>query len=447
MSKPALQKKSIIILSVGILLSLLLRAFIIIHSLNVADIKLLYGMGAVVLEGLNPFLALNYNSYPPLAIYLEAATIYLSQLSTIPFHILTRVWPNIADIAIALLLYKFLINLRVRPTYACLWSLFFILNPISLIISAAHGQIDSISSLFVLISTYLVTFHNQNGHHSLAKRYIFGSAVILGMAIAIKPNPILLLPFFLLYIQGNFKTKILFLLLTIAPVTITLAPYVTQNPQQIIANLLGYSGVYDFSYAAVLKGILYQDNANIWLPLNKEILEASKLTFLTGTLFLTVFFYEQSLNKPKNPAYLSKNLSQAFLAIYLLFFGVYFGISAQYLTWVLPFAVIIRSKMSILFSLSGFISLLGFYMFFGPEILLGKFSSQAAFQSKYMTIYVLGNLLLWVTMTGWLLKIIVYYLRSTFKPQNAIHQAMILFALILFIISLSPTIRLILNIL
>ena len=193
-----------LILFIGIFLSVLIRAFFIINGTNVADIKLLFGMGDMVLKGLNPYISLTYNSYPPLAVYIEAFTILLSNISNIPFHILTKIWPNIADIVITLFLYKFLIKLKVKPVFATLWSLIFILNPISIIISAIHGQIDSIPSLLVIISIYLLSLSD--------KPKLKLSALILGLAIAIKPNPLMLLPFFLVINKMLLKRGLTFLL-------------------------------------------------------------------------------------------------------------------------------------------------------------------------------------------------------------------------------------------
>lgn len=410
------------ILFIGIFLSVLIRAFFIINGTNVADIKLLLGMGETVLKGLNPYISLTYNSYPPLAVYIEAFTIVLSNISNIPFHILTKIWPNLADIVITLLLYKFLIKLKVKPVFASLWSLIFILNPISIITSSAHGQIDSIPSLLVLISIYLLSFSN--------KPKLRLSALILGLAIAIKPNPLILLPFFLIINKIDLRQKLAFLLICIAPVVLTFTPFILQNPQQIFVKMAQYKGVYDFSYASILRGFWYQQNAQTWLPQTNQMFEASKLAFIIGAIFLLVLFAQ------------SKNLPRACLAVYLLFLGIYFGISAQYLSWILPLAILAKEKMIISFSISGTFALLGFYTFFGPDILFGRFWNEAAFQSKYMPIYFVGNLLLWLTILWWVIKIIKKYMNTSFKTFSPLHKRMVIVSLVLFIISLFPVLRL-----
>lgn len=414
------------ILFIGIFLSVLIRVFFILSGANVADIKLLFGMGDAVLKGLNPYVSLTYNSYPPLAVYIEALTILLSNISNIPFHILTKIWPNLADIIITLLLYKFLIRLNVKPIFASFWSLIFILNPISIIISSIHGQIDSIPSLLVLISVYLLSLSNKPKFRL--------SALILGLAIAIKPNPLMLLPFFLIINKMSLRQGFTFVLTCIIPIVLIFAPFILQNPQQILIRMFSYGGVNDFSYAAVLRGFWYQQNAQTWLPQADQILEASKLTFILGAVFLLILLSQ------------SKNLLKTCLAVYLLFLGIYFGISAQYLSWILPLAILAREKMIIPFSIAGTLALLGFYTFFGPDILFGKFPHGAAFQNKYMLIYFLGNLLLWLTTLWWLIKIIKNYMDISLKTLSPLHKKIILISLALFIISLLPVFQTAFNI-
>lgn len=411
------------VLVIGILISVFIRTFFIINGLDVADVTKLHQMAEAILKGNNPYLLFNFASYPPVGLYMEAVILILSNLSGIPFHIFTKILPNLADIITTLVLYKFLIKHNVKPYRASLWSLIFILNPISIIISSAHGQIDSITSLLILLSIYILTI-NPTKFNKLMP------ALLIGLAIAIKPNPAMLLPLFLVYKKWKLKQGILFLSISLTPTVISLAPYVWRSPTEIISNVFSYSGVYDFSYAAILRGFLYQQNAQIWLPQAEQMLELSKLAFILGTTFLLLLFAR------------SKNLPKSCLAVYLLFTGIYFGISAQYLSWILPLAILARDKMIIPFSIAGTFALLGFYTFFGPDILFGKFWHGAAFQSKYMLIYFIGNLLLWTTILWWFIKIIRSYIYTSFKTFSPLRKKIILASFIIFIVSLLPILQL-----
>lgn len=409
-----------LLLILGIFLSIALRVFFIAHGTNVADIKLLFGMGDAFLNGLNPYLSLTYNSYPPIAVYIEAFTILFARAISIPFHEVTKIWPNIADILICLLLYKYLIKLKLNSLHAAFWSLIYVLNPISIIISSIHGQLDSIPSLFVLISIYLLT-ESKNMHLNL-------SAFFLGLAIAVKPNPLILLPFFLILKKINLRHGLLFLIISIGPVTIALIPYLSNL--QVLSRILEYSGVYDFSYAAILRGLYYQQNAAYLLPLSMEFLNASKISFIFGAIFLLILFYK------------STNLIKMCSTVYLLFISIYFGISAQYLCWILPLAIMTREKKIIYYSLAGSLALLGFYTFFGPNILFGKSWNGLAFQSPYMLLYFIGNLLFWVITLWWFIRNVKNYMTDTFETFSPIRKKVVFISLFLFLISILPILRL-----
>lgn len=417
---------SLFILFFGILLSILIRLFFIFNGADVADVRLLHQMGESLLKRNNPYSSLSFDAYPPVGIYLEATALYFSQLFNIPFYILTKVLPNISDIIVGVIVYKFLAKLNVKHINAAWWSLIFLLNPISIIISSIHGQIDAISSLLVLLAIYLNIFRST-------KFYFHWSALLLGLAISIKPNPLMLLPVFLLFGKTNLKEKIIFLLLTIAPTSFSFVPFILQNPTQIISNLLSYSGNYDFGYAAVFRGFWYQKNANLWLPLTKEFFDASKILFLTGIIFLGILFFK------------TKNLAKACLAIYLLFLSMYFGIAAQYLSWILPLAALERDLLIIPFSIAGLIALLGFYLFFGPDILFGSLTSILTFQSKFMPVYVIGNLALWLITCWWLIKIVKNYTKMNKNNYNHNQKKLIRYTLIILIIALVPFLQLVIS--
>lgn len=414
------------ILIIGILISLAIRIFFISQSKHIADIYLMYTMGATFLEGRNPYLVLDFNSYPPLAIYLEAASMVISSNLHTSFVAVFKFWPNLADFITTFVIYKFLIKAKAKPVNAALWSTFFLLNPVSIIISSAHGQIDSIPSLFVLISVFILTFYPK-------KMYIYLSALFLGIAIAIKPNPAMLIPLFLFYKQISLKQRIIYLILVLAPLAFTLVPFLGQNPQLVLSRILSYSGVNDISYAAVLRSIWYQINAGTILPLSNELLNASKVVFATSVIVLILLSAG------------GKDLAKACLAIYLLFLSTYFGIGSQYLVWVIPLGIVAQDKMVFYYSFFSLFALLGFYLFFGPDILLGKISSIAPYQTKHIYLYFLGNLMFWVFNLVWLIKIVISYVKISALSFNVVRKRLIYFTSLLFILSLLPMINLLIE--
>jgi len=415
------------ILFFSICLSVLIRTIIVTHSLDVADMKPLYEMGNALLKGLNPYVALQYNIYPPIALYIEAVSIQLSLILNIPFHIITRLLPNLADIIITLIIYKFLLRLKTKPIAAALWSATYILNPVSILVSATHGQIDSIPTLLIIVTIYLLTFSTLRTASALA-------AISLGLAIAIKPNPAMLIPFFLFFRQTSFKEKFYFLILSAAPTILTLAPFLFPDFQQVIGKVFSYSGVYDFGYSAILRGFWYQQNASIWLAESLDLLSASKVIFLLASLILFILFAGY------------KNLSKMSLCIYLLFLGIYFGISAQYLSWILPLAIIEKDKFIIPYSFFASVAIVGFYLFFGPDILTGNFLHIQSFQAEYMLVYFIGNLAFWLLTLWWLIKILNAYIHTTLKTLSPLRKRIIFTLSLVLVVNLFPLVSLVIKV-
>lgn len=373
-----------LILIVAVILSVLIRTFFILNGKHVADVWHIDKMGEVLLQGQNPYITLDFNVYPPLSIFLSALSRLIGTFTNTSFHIIVKILPNLADFASAFIIFKLLKKQKVKPLHAALWTSFFLVNPVSLIIDAAHGQLDSISSFLTILAIYFLSSRPKT------------SAFVLGLSIALKPNPLMLLPLFLFTIAA--KNRIKYALITFAPLVLTLLPFLTDKPLQVIGNLLAYSGVADFGYAAILRGIWFQDNANPNLPftLTAQLLNASKILLLTGIVYLIVSFRKK------------KEIVGSILTLYLLFITVYFGIGAQYLSWIIPFAIILRQKMVLIYSLVATIALIGFYLYFGPDLLLGKLTGDMLpFSNKYMYYYFYGNLLLWITCLVWLLHLLI----------------------------------------
>lgn len=371
--------------SVAFLLSLIIRIFFILNGSDIADVHSLYEMGEITLRGINPYLALSYNTYPPLALYLEVITIKLSLFFKIPFYILIKFWPNLADILISLIIFNLLKKAGLLS--AIFWSMLFLLNPISIIISSAHGQIDSISTLLTLLAIVFL--------QSSSKLSLLISALLFGLSISIKPNCLFLLPIFIAFIYNrtNLLQKILFIFLFFAPIIFLLIPFLGSNYQYILNKLFNYSGSNDFGLSSVLKTYYFYQNATYQPPFIEDFL------FTTKIIFLTLLFSFVLIKK-------TKNIIKSTLTAYLLFLTFYFGISAQYLSWLLPFAILQKDKLIIPYTVFGLLSLTGFYMYFNPAILIVQFSHILPYDFRFMVLYAIGNLLFWLTNLIWLVKLI-----------------------------------------
>ena len=387
--------KEIILFIFGILLSLAIRLFFTLKGAALADVLRMYEVAQKVLSGGNPYQTYGFYIYPPLWMQVEYFSLLVSRVFLIPFQTVIKIWPNVADLLIGIVIYVFLTNNKVKPAISVPWSLFYILNPVSILISSVHGQFDSIVSLFTLLSIFFITFFKT-------PKFFYLSALMFGIAIAFKPNPVMLLPFFLLYKNVNFIKRIKYLLVTAVPITLTLLPYVFISPREVLTSILGYSGAYDFGYAAIFRGLWYQNNANYWFPYSDQFLSISKVLFL----FLSIFIYFFFANPPAGRA--GKKVYVSSLALYLLFLIVYFGISGQYYLWIIPLAIIAREKLVILFSILVTFALLAFYLFFNPSLIISSIVTKP-FQSIFMSVYFFANVFPWIFCLFWLVKLIRNY--------------------------------------
>lgn len=190
--------------------------------------------------------------------------------------------------------------------------LFYALNPISIIVTNIHGQMDAIPVFFFL--TGLVLFLREK---------ILASILILSFAIYTKPWPLL----FIIPLIKNSNKKIIFILLGIFPLLITLI-HVVFFPTPFVA-ILGkvkdYRGI--FGAWGLSKLALYLANYNL-----NPIIE-----MLMRRIFLISFVVFSYFQKEKN-ILRSIFMSMLFLFVFTPTFGI------QWFAWLVPFVVIVRPK-------------------------------------------------------------------------------------------------------
>src|SRR3990167_2758095 len=161
------RSKSLLIIILGLASSIIIRELLIITSTQVADILRMHQVAQAVVRGINPYLVRDFYIYPPVWMFIEGFSLQLVRLLNIPFQVSIKFWPNLADILIFLLIYKFLLKERLKPMQSALWASAFILNPVSIIVSSAHGQFDSLVTLFVIAAVYLLTFAKKKTSYYL----------------------------------------------------------------------------------------------------------------------------------------------------------------------------------------------------------------------------------------------------------------------------------------
>ncbi len=225
------------------------------------------------------------------------------------------------------------------------------LHPVALLVTGFHGQFDSLAVFAVLLALVL---------HDARRRD--ASALALALGIATKSYPVLLLPFFLL-VQPDLRKATRFLLLATVPVGVLLLPFALANAPALQRELFGYGGIADFGWIGLVRalrwaatGALSRSEAVHW----PVAVAWGKAAFLASWLGLLAICFRRRREV---------SLVDACLAVLLAFLGLYGAVSAQYLLWVIPLALLRPDWHSLAFGATATLALLGFYPFLAPGVL------------------------------------------------------------------------------
>jgi len=280
--------------------------------------------------------------YPPLWIWFALVAEHLDQRSVIDFSLAIRLPSITADAICIYVVWAWWRNSS--QIYSWLASLLYAVNPISLIITSLHGQFDALPTLFVVIAFY--TFR---------QRQINFSALALGLAIATKSFPVLLLPVFLIVLPSR-HLKIRYTILAMLPVALLLLPFVIRIPFAVLEQLFGYSGVGLLGFLVPIRSV-YVAYIGDHLPyeLTQKLISLSKWFFLAAYATWILFAARRRAS-----------LIVVATGILCLFYLLYGGVSPQYLLWIVPLLLIlpVRSLFStFIYTVSGSLALVGFYSY------------------------------------------------------------------------------------
>lgn len=186
------QLQTILLLVVIVLIPRILL-ITLTYGAGLVDIRNYEIVGDAVLEGRTAYeLELRNYPYPPPWMYVEAVSLGIARNTGISFDFVIKLPLVISDVVITYVVFL-LLKRRNTPRSAFLWALTFALNPVAIMVSAGHGQFDSIVILFTLLSIYLIADHSE---HDLKIPF---AALLLGLGIALKLYPVLVLPILLIH--------------------------------------------------------------------------------------------------------------------------------------------------------------------------------------------------------------------------------------------------------
>jgi hypothetical protein len=293
-----------------------------------------------VLNGQNIYEVTYRYPYPPLWMYVPAAAWRLADWSQIPFYFWVKLPAIAADLLIGWLLASWPISFGIKnPNWRAALYLF---NPIAILISAGHGQFDSIVILFVLLA---VRFSID--------RHLARSALSLSVSIALKGFPVLLLPAFLIGL-ATWGQMMIYTILAVSILGLMVLPYLSTNSKRLIGIVLGYNSTSDHSYGYVLghltaNGTPAPNQLLNDLRLNSRWLQASALAFTTLWGFWRKWPIEQRVT-----------------LVLLVIYVVSPGLASQQMLWILPFLILTRHRSIWVYSVISFLALVLFYWQYFP---------------------------------------------------------------------------------
>ncbi|OGE32035.1 hypothetical protein A2631_02870 [Candidatus Daviesbacteria bacterium RIFCSPHIGHO2_01_FULL_44_29] len=242
-------------------------------------------------------------------LYLNANPLGLAELGVY------SVLPILSGIGITLFIYFYVKKNRSgNPLFL---SLLYAFSPISIYITAYHGQRDSVWIFLTMLAIYFIS-----------KKRVLVSALFFGLGVSFKIPGLLLFPLVFFYLQGFYK-KFLFTFLTFATVYFLNLPEIYTHSQEVINQVFLYRGHANWWG---LSGIISKILIFIDIPQSANI---SSLLKLNLYLFLIYFSYRLAKNKDLFNSCLT-------LIILVMVLSPVFGY--QYLLYPLSFMILLYKK-------------------------------------------------------------------------------------------------------
>jgi hypothetical protein len=278
------------------------------------DVGLSWQMAASVAGGENPYVD-TLAAWPPLWPSLGALAFRAASLLSIPWHLAIKLWPIAADVAIALTLFSW--KRRSDPAdrafrFALLWAL----NPVSIYVTAIHGNFDSLPALALLLA---VLFARFEGKATTA------SAWWLAAGVALKTWPLFALPAFVdrrrIVPSGRYAA------IALLPSVLMLFLLWMRTPEAILENVIRYRGASGWWGTTGIAAVTGFDIGAIAPLLFYGMMAATALLFLGD----------------RDPARTATALLVGFLAFA-------HGFGAQYLVWPVAIGLLVAPRITMVYS-------------------------------------------------------------------------------------------------
>ncbi|HMA36795.1 MAG TPA: hypothetical protein VKY74_20235, partial [Chloroflexia bacterium] len=271
--------------------------------------------------------------------------------------------------------------------------LLYALNPVAILTSAFHGNQTVLSVFFAFAGYYYVAADPRGGRWGYPP-----GALLLGLGIAARSFPVLLLPVFLILLPvargpAGWRQRALFAGWALLPAALVSVPALLLDAPAYLRETLAYSGFADQGWLAIRRawGVV-QGSGSPFPPDTAAWLAFSKWLFLAGYAALLGWLIGHRRRV---------SLARASLLVWLLFYLVYGGVSTHYLGWVIPFGLLVAWRPTALYSLAAAAAMIGFYLTWFPPILLGRYAPPVHWTGLEWHGYLITLILAWGVNAIW----------------------------------------------
>jgi hypothetical protein len=332
-----------------------------------ADLGTYRDMALTVSRGDDVYARSVYFPYTPHSQFLPAIALALSRGAHIRFDLAMRLESIAADAATVWILFAGLLAEGVSRRRATFAALLYALNPVAILVSAFHANLMSLLACFLLgalVAARAAVRRDADPARSADAALLrASSALLLGLTIAMRSFPVLLLPFYLLVCARTLKRAAVYTLLASAASITSIAPYLLYDRGAFLREVLAYSGAGDFGWVAALRWTAFLHGREF--PAAYTMLPATKPLFLSAyAIALAVF-----LARGGDPR-------RGLLLAPLLFYTVYGGVASQYLVWVVPIAAYLGERFLWPYTVAATTALVPFYWQNHPGILFGRLAGR-----------------------------------------------------------------------
>ncbi len=284
------------------------------------DVESFQRVGQALLQGQEVYasaLVAGRHPYLPMQLYLIGSAWQMSVITATPF-----VWwlkaPNvIADLAITVLLYKASLRIGRAQLTAAGVALLYGVSPVAMLISAYHGQFDSLTLLLLLLAWCTWQFPPRRSAIS---------ALWLGLSILDKTWPVLFLPVIWLRLT-TWRARIVYPLVALGVPLGGVIFYLLvwrADPLQMLQRPLTHLGVPGYWGVGAVLNVM-QSAIGYGAELLKAIAPLGRYVLAGGVIVALWLTRRQSI-------------MNAWTTILLVVYVLTLGFGLQYLLWIIPFA-------------------------------------------------------------------------------------------------------------